>query len=266
MSVNRIRLSPTSWKVRNAAVAVGIAAVFLCSANMLELDIVKFITRLGNAGRVLSRFWAFDLSFLPEALWGMLTSVSIAVTSLFVGFIISIVMSFLAASNTTPNIYLAALIKGGVAVIRAVPFLVWILMIVVSIGFGNTSGLVGMLFPTCGFLIKSFTTSIEDKGNDSIEAMRSVGAGWFNVVVKGVLPGVIGVMLSWLSIRLESNIAESISLGMVGVGGIGLLLMRALGAYQFERITVIIVVIVAVLLLTENAVNVCKRKLINEEP
>ena len=262
-NIKHIKLSPTWTKLRNIAVVAAIIAGFLISANMLDLNIAKFLSRVQNSKTVLPRFLAFDIAFLPEAILEMLSSVAMAGSALFLGFILSIALSFLAASNTAPNKFLAALIKGAVAVIRAVPALVWILLIVVSIGFGNTSGVVGMMFPTCGYLIKSFAASIEERGTDCIEAMRSVGSGWLGIVIKGVLPGAILPMLSWSSIRLEHNIAESINLGMVGVGGIGSLLMRAIGSYNYGRISVIIVTIFGVMLLTEVAVNAFKRKLDN---
>ncbi len=261
MTEKRIILSPVLPKLRNAAVAVLAAALFILSVNMLGLDMGKFASRLGNAGKVFSQFWVFEPAAVPEVLAEMLTSLAMAVAALFWGFILSIALSFLAAANTAPSKLLAAFIKGAVAVVRAVPALVWMLMIVASIGFGNTSGMVGLMFPTCGYLIKSFTSAIEDRGSDSIEAMRAVGASWFGIVVKGVLPGVIGPLLSWTSIRLEHNIAESINLGMVGVSGIGAMLTRALGKYDYARISTIIVVIFVVMLAAEIAVNALKRKL-----
>ncbi len=265
MREKRISLSPPGSKMRLAAVAAMVAALFAFSANLLQLDLGKFIARIGNSGQVLSHFIAFDLSVIPEALLEMFTSLALAISALFAGFLLSIVLAFLAASNTAPNKYLASFIKGAVAVVRAVPALVWILMIVASIGFGNTAGMIGLMFPTCGYLIKSFAAAIEDRGMENIEAMRAVGAGWFSVVIKGVMPGVIGQLLSWTSIRLEHNIAESISLGMVGISGIGALLMRAIGKYDYGRITTLILVIFAVMLATEFAVNAMKHKLNQQE-
>ncbi|MCL2227272.1 MAG: ABC transporter permease subunit [Oscillospiraceae bacterium] len=261
MSGKHVKLSPASWKLKTAGILVAIAAVFMISFYMLDLNLVRFVERLGNAGRVLALFVAFDATVLPDAILEMLTSLAIAVAALAVGFIISIALAFLAAANTAPSKIIASIIKSMVAIIRAVPSLVWILMIVASIGFGNTAGMVALLLSTCGYLVKAFASSIEEKGSDSIEAMRAVGANWFGIVLKGVLPGVIGSFLSWTSIRFESNITESVTLGMVGVGGIGTLLMRAISQFNYGRIVAILAVIVSFMLFVELVATALRRRI-----
>jgi phosphonate transport system permease protein len=129
------------------------------------------------------------------------------------------------------------------------------LMVVASAGFGNTSGMFGLLFPTCGYLVKSFIVSIEDQGTGTIEAMKAVGANWFDITLKGVFPGALTQITAWSALRMEFNVAESVNLGMVGVSGIGALLMRTLGKYQYGSITMILFVILATMLILEFSVN-----------
>jgi phosphonate transport system permease protein len=202
-----------------------------------------------------------DFSVAGEAAAEMLSSLAIALAALSVGFFISLLLAFLAADNTAPFRPLAAFIKGAAAVVRAVPALVWLLMVVASIGFGNTAGMFGLLFPTCGYLIKSFIASIEDQGAGGIEAMRSVGANRFDIALKGVFPGAFAQIVAWSAMRIEFNVAESVNLGMVGVSGIGALLMRALNKYQYGAITMIVLVMLAAMLLIEFSVNKLREKL-----
>ncbi|MCL1999584.1 MAG: ABC transporter permease subunit [Turicibacter sp.] len=257
----RVKLTPTADKIKKITLVSTILFVFVFSAYMIDLDLVRFAERLGNAGAVLRMFADFNPAILPEAISEMLVSLALAAASLFVGFWISIALAFLAASNTAPNKIMAVVIKAVVAIIRAVPSLVWLLMIVASIGFGNTAGMVGLLLSTMGYLVKSFAAAIEEKGTDSIEALRAVGAPWLHIVVKGVLPGVVTSFLSWSSIRFEANIAESIGLGMVGVGGIGALLMRAIRGNDFGNIVAILTVIFITLLAVEIFSIVLRREI-----
>ncbi|MDR1355357.1 MAG: ABC transporter permease subunit [Propionibacteriaceae bacterium] len=260
-TAKKIQLTPLSTALKTPLIAALLVTVFVVSVMALHLDIAKFQSRLANIGKTLSHFVAFDIPTLPKALLEMLSSISLGIGALAIGSVISLALSFLAAANTTPNRFLAASIKGGIALIRAVPALVWVLMVIASIGFGNTSGLVGLLFPTCGYLIKSFIASIEDKGMGTIEALQATGAGWFEIMLFGVLPGLLTSLLSWTSMRLEHNIAESISLGMVGVSGVGSMLMRALGNYHYAEITTITVVIFVTMLTVELAVGQVRKKL-----
>lgn len=257
----RIWLAPAGQKIRNAVIAAAVVILFFTSISLLNLDIEKFIGRMQNAGTVLGKLMRINPEILPRVGLEMLTTLALALAALAAGVILSLVLSFFAAGNTAPSKLLAAFVKGAVALVRAVPALVWILMIVASIGFGNTSGMIGLMFPTCGFLIKSFVSSIEDLGTDSVEAMRTVGASWPNVILKGVMPGFLSSMITWTAIRMEHNIAESISLGMVGVGGIGAMLTKAMGKYDYGSISTIILVIFITMLLTEFLANHLKKKI-----
>jgi ABC-type phosphate/phosphonate transport system, permease component len=261
MTKGKIKISRTGDKIRALLIFVGLVAGFMISTSYLNLDITKFISRLPNVGKILKQLIAIDFQDIVAILRGMFSSIAIALMALCMGFIISILLSFLAASNIAPNRIIATFIKACVAIIRAVPALVWILMVVASIGFGNTSGMVGMIFPTMGYLTKSFIASIEEMGNNTIEAMRATGMNWLSIVTKGLLPSLIHPFSAWSAIRLEGNIAESISFGMVGVAGIGNQLMRAIGKYNYAAITTIILVIFITMFIIENLVNKFKKTL-----
>jgi ABC-type phosphate/phosphonate transport system, permease component len=255
----RIHISTKADKLRACLITVLAVALFLVCIVMLDLNLAKFAQRLGNAGNVLSHFLAIDLAKIPEAMSAMLASICIAFAALTVGAVISLLLSFFAASNIAPSRAVSVVIKSTMAIVRAVPALVWILMVVVSMGFGNVGGMVGLIFPTTGYLVKSFIASIENLGIHTIEAMRAAGANWLAIVMKGLLPSLGAPFVSWVAIRLEGNIAESINLGMVGVAGVGSLLMRAIGKYDYGAITAIILVMFATLALTELAINKLRR-------
>jgi phosphonate transport system permease protein len=241
------------------------AALFFVSAGFLDLDGGKFFGRLGNIWNVAKKLMSINFTILPEAAAAMLSSICMALASLFAGFVLSIVLSFLAAGNIAPNKHLAALIKAGAAIVRAIPALVWILMIVASMGFGATGGMVGLIFPTMGYLTKSFIASIEEMGGDVVEALRSVGASWPAIVYRGMMPALITPFLSWIALRIEANIAESVNLGLLGIAGVGNLLMGALGKYDYGSITAVIIVILAAMMLIEIFINKLKRIIKNTQ-
>lgn len=234
---------------------------FVFSVNGLGLELQKFVDRLSNIAPVLSRMATVDLSILPDAMLGMLTSLTLAFVSLCIGIVISVILSFLAASNIAPSKILAIVIKGCVAIIRAVPALVWVLMVVAGMGFGNTGGMIGLIFPVVGYLTKSFTATIEEQGTGLIEALRATGASWIDIVLKCLLPTVLPAFVSWIAIRMEGNMAESISLGMVGVSGIGSLLNRAIYQYNYGVTTTLILLIFISMFFLEIGSNYLKKKI-----
>ena len=231
--------------------AIMLTFLFAVSVYFLNLDIGRFVSRFGNARRVLSLLMSFNPSALPDIFYHLFISIALGICGLFLGFIISFMLAFLAADNIAPIRPLSWIIKGFVSVIRAIPSLVLILMVVASLGFGFTTAVVGLVFSSVGYLTKAFIASIEEQDYAVIEAKRASGAGWIQIVFHGLLSGVWNAFISWLSIRLEGNISDSISLGIVGAGGVGMLISRAVRQHNFPNITTTIVVIFAVMLLIE---------------
>ncbi len=257
----KIALSPRGTRLKWLLCGAAIVFSFVASLQLLGLEMGKFFSRLVNVPEVLARMMALDFSQLGEIFAGMGTSFALAITALMGGFVLALPLAFLSAENIAPNRIFAKALKSGIALIRAVPSIVWVLMVVASIGFGNTGGMIGLIFPVTGFLTKSFAAAIEEQGSDLIEALRSTGATWFGIVLKGLLPTVFPVFVSWLAIRLEANLAESISLGMVGVGGVGMLLSKAIKKYDYAGITTIILVIFGCMLLLELGTNYVRKKM-----
>ncbi|MEO1770096.1 MULTISPECIES: PhnE/PtxC family ABC transporter permease [Enterococcus] len=255
----KIAVSSKREKVTTLIVGLGLISLFAASLYFLKLDVKTFVSRFESAGEVVPKFFALDFSELGTIISELFVSLCMAVAGLALGFVLSIPLSFLGASNTTPHPLLAGLIKGIVGIVRAVPALIWILIVVASLGFGNTAGVVGLIFPTTGYLTKSFISSIEEQDPAIIETMKSTGAGWLQLITEGLLPGLTNPILSWTSIRLESNIAESISLGMVGAGGIGMVLTRAIGKYEYAKISTIIVVIFVTMITVELLIGQIKK-------
>jgi len=226
---------------------------------LLDLDLPRFIARLTSprTREVIPLFFAFNPSILPEVLRQLLISIALGICGLVIGCVISMILAFLAADNIAPSKPLSWIIKGIVSVIRAIPSLVLILMVVASLGLGYIAGVAGLMFSTLGYLTKAFISTIEEQDYAIIESMRATGAGWFQIVAHGLLPGVWNAFVSWISIRLEANIADSISVGLVGAGGVGMLVSRFIRQVNLPNVSTTIVVIFIAMLILE----VCTAKL-----
>lgn len=257
----KIQCTPKGTTYKYVLYAIIGIGVFIGSVTVLDLDVTKFLARLANVNEVLKRMMAFNMDILPEVAVQILVSICLAFSALLIGTILAFLLACLAAENIALYKGMGKAIKGIIAAIRAVPALVWVLMVVASIGFGNTGGMIGLIFPTVGYLTKSFASSFEEDGYDRIEALRSTGAGWINIIQYGILPQTAPKLISWIAMNFETNIASGISLGMVGVGGIGYLLNKAIQKFDYASITTIIVMIFLTMFLIEMAIQYMKRKL-----
>lgn len=261
MEMKYIRVTTKGSVIKSTLFVLAVGAILITAVNMINLDLGKFFERLENVPGVLMNMMALDLSILPTAMLEIVTSLSLAFLTLVVAVFLALFLSFLAASNIAPSRWLSIFIKGFFAVIRSVPSLVWGLMVIASLGFGNASGFLAMLFSVTGYLVKMFTGSIEDVGDDIIEAMRSTGASWLSIVYHGLLPFCITSFVAWITVRFEGNVSESISLGIIGVGGIGLLLTQAINTYNYGQTTTIVILICLLMLVIEFAMTRIKNKI-----
>lgn len=241
--MQRIPLKPLRKRVESTLITALLTAIFVVSVGVLDVDFTAFFARLDRSWMILRSFWTIDFRYFGILLEGMLISVSISFVSLGLGTAIAIVLAFLAARTIAPFRLLSSFIRGSVAVIRAVPTLVWALMIIASFGFGNIGGVFTLLLSTVGFLTKMFMASIEELGVDTIEALRATGAPWLAIVVKGLLPGAASAIITWIAIRGETSIGESINLGVIGITGIGFTLTRSIARFQYGQITLGILII-----------------------
>jgi len=228
-----------------------LGVVFIAAVKLINLDMLTFFERLENVPGVVSQMMAIDFSIVPDALLNIVTSLALAFLTLVVAIFIAMFLSFLAASNIAPNRYVANFIKGFFAIIRSVPSLVWGLMVIASLGFGNVSGFIAILISAVGYLVKTFTGSIEETGNEIIEAMKATGASWFKIVYHGLIPLCITAFVAWITVCFESNVSESIGLGIIGVGGIGLLLTQAINTYNYAQTTTIVIMICLLMVVLE---------------
>jgi len=258
---DNIRLTPIRERAVTLLVVVMAITVFVVSINLLTLDIPRFMSRLTNFPNIASLFMGINWSVIPTGLEQLLVSFALGICGLVIGGLFSFVLAFCAADNTTFFKPLAVFIKAFVSIVRAVPNLVLILMIVASIGMGYTAGVMGLTLSTIGYLTKAFISTIEEQDNHLAEAMRATGANWFQVMIHGYLPGVVTGFLAWISIRMESSVAESISLGVVGAGGIGMLLARAIRQYDFHTISTLILIIFIFMFILEIAITRFRRKI-----
>ena len=146
---------------------------------------------------------------------------------------IALVLGLAAASNLS-NKLVSNIIKIIMSIIRAVPTILWVLIFTVAIGLGPEAAVIGMLFHGVGYLVKAYSESFEEVSPGVLEALRSAGASWWQVVVHGVFKEKINEMLSWTFIRFEINfVAAVVVAGMAGSGGIGYSLFLA-GNYYFN--------------------------------
>ena len=112
-----------------------------------------------------------------EVLESLLVTFCLGALATILGMVLAFFAALLCASNIA-NPKTAALIKGIVALVRAVPTVLWVLIFAVSAGLGSVAAVVGLTFHSFAYLTKVYAESIEEIDKGTIEALKASGASF----------------------------------------------------------------------------------------
>ena len=172
---------------------------------------------------------------LNEALLQVVITFAIAFLTTIFSAILSVVLGLFAARNLGGK-RSSALIKGFVALIRAIPTVMWVLIFAIVAGLGSVAAVIGISFHSLGYLTKMFSESFEEMDGGVVEALKATGASWWAIVFQGVLPTTIRSLVAWTFMRFEINYIVALGMGAAaGAGGIGFNLFMAGNFYYNMR-------------------------------
>jgi phosphonate transport system permease protein len=199
-------------------------------------------------GRMVPPRWSY-----MDQLWGPLwDTINIATLGTLLAIILAVPVAFLAARNTTPSTLLVRPIALFIIVAsRSVNALIWALLLVAILGPGLLAGIIAIALRSIGFIGKLLYEAIEEIDPRQVEAVRATGAGPAQVLEYGILPQIMPAFAGITLFRWDINIRESTVLGLVGAGGIGLQLKASVDSLAWPQVTLIFIVILATVILSE---------------
>lgn len=246
------RTTAAQWGVWAGWLALVVATVW-CWQVMNRNTVWIFVEDAPRqAADLMSRAWPPRWSYL-DRLWAPLwDTLNIATLGTLLGIVIAAPVAFLAASNTTPSkAILRPLALLVIVASRSINSLIWALLLVAIIGPGLLAGIIAIALRSVGFIGKLLYEAIEEVDEKQVEAVRATGASGIQVMDYAVVPQIMPAFAGISVFRWDINIRESTILGLVGAGGIGMQLESSLARLAWSEITVIFVVILATVVLSE---------------
>ena len=132
------------------------------------------------------------------------------------------------------------LVRGLFAVSRAVPELVWAMILVFVFTQGTLPGVIALAIHNGGILGKLGSEIVEGLDTRPMRALRSTGAGRAQVLLYGVLPEALPKFITYLFYRWEVIIRTTIVVGFVAAGGLGTEFRLAMSHFKFTEVTLIL--------------------------
>jgi len=251
-------------KIKVSARSKSSAAIKITVLVLLGLTVFGFLTFdykdiifaeavAGTLSNIKVMFGQPRLSHMtfPSALNALLITFALGALATIIGAIIAFFGALLCARNISSAIT-GNIVRSFVALIRAVPTILWVLIFTIAAGLGSVAAVVGLTFHSAGHLIKVYSESIEEMDIGVIEALKASGASYWQIVFQAILPASISYMTAWTFLRFEINFNVALAIGAAaGAGGIGFDLFMA-GNFYFDLrelgfITLIVVAAAVVL-------------------
>ena len=220
-----------------------------------------------NAGSFLFRMAGMGLeetpAFLqPEQWWatGNLAYKTLAMSVLAIGIAgAGAFLTFMFAARTLSNGDLGGkpsragaalyfILRIFYAFTRAVPELVWALLIVFFLSPGILPGAIALGIHNLGIVGRLAAEVVEDMDPAPSRALRSSGAGMFQVFLYAVLPQTLPHFITYLLYRWEVVIRTTVVVGFVGAGGLGQEFRLSLSFFHYDQVTLIILWYLALVL------------------
>jgi phosphonate transport system permease protein len=256
------RFTPAQ-RLARFSVHLAIVAAVVASVRSVEV-IPEFLADAPEqVVDLLTRMWPPDFAHYPDEVHAaLMETIHIASLGTLLALVLALPVGVLAAHNLVPFTPVNLAAKLVLVSSRSVNSLVWALLFVGIFGPGALAGTLAIAFRSIGFVGKLFGEALEEAQKGPIEALAAAGAPWSSRLTFGYWPQVKPAFWSIALFRWDINVRESAVLGLVGAGGIGMALDSALNLFQWPRVAVILLAIMAVVVIAEVVVTHVRRRVI----
>jgi phosphonate transport system permease protein len=197
---------------------------------------------LASSLSLLRGFLPPDLSlhYLIALAGPALESIGMTAAAMLLAFLISLPLGLYIGVRAAGSRAVQAVLSG----IRAIPDLTLAIFCVIFVGVGPAAGMIAMAIFYTAAVAKIFGDLFRTAPPGPLEALRATGASPRQVAVFGMVPLKLRDLLTYGSYEFESAIRASVIVGAVGGGGLGAELVGTLNAFDFQRTTTLLLVLV----------------------
>jgi phosphonate transport system permease protein len=207
-----------------------------------------------HTARVLARMWPPYLSqkqvFALPSLIGQTLAIALGGTALAVVF--ALPLGLLAARNFGPG-FLHFPARRFLEFLRAVPEVVWGLLLVCAAVIGPRAGMLALALHSTGVFGKLYAESIENVTAEPVMALEATGGARTAIAGFGLMPLAFPPMAIHTLFRFEWNIRAAAIVGMIGAGGIGQALYNSQQLMFYDQTLAYVLITCALVLVVDFA-------------
>ncbi|WP_436296077.1 PhnE/PtxC family ABC transporter permease [Variovorax sp. LjRoot175] len=141
--------------------------------------------------------------------------------------------------------------RGVLTLLRAIPEVVWALVLVRALGLGPAAGVLALAITYGGMLGKVYAEILESGDTRPARALLEAGSGRVAALFYALLPGAAQELVSYTIYRWECAVRASVVMGFVGAGGLGQLMDQSMKMLNGGEASSILIVFLLLVLLAD---------------
>jgi phosphonate transport system permease protein len=265
-----LELTRPAWMKPGAMLAIGLFAVVVYAWSVVSLGLHD------PAGRPVVRGLGSFLSALvpnsfaqvaaipwPTLLASLVETLQMSLIGTTLGLAVAYPLSAIAARNTGSRL-IGGAVRQMLNAIRTVPALIWALLFVAAVGFGQLAGVLALTLYSIGYLTKFFYESFENAPTGPQAALKEIGASGPQRFLRAVGPASVPAAVASGLFMFEYNVRSASVLGIVDAGGIGYHIKFYLDMRQFPAALACLVLIFGVVVVLDALSSRVRRRLLPE--
>lgn len=253
-SLDSVGINPP-WSTGRLQRFAGIAlliALIVGASIVVDLSPKQFFEGLKSLPDTAALFIPPSDGGMAEDLFlALFDTLKIAFAATFIGAVLAVPIGIFAARNVVANRAVHGFFRILIVVVRGIPELILAIIFVVISGLGAVAGTLALSLGAVGLLSKLVADSLEETDTAVQEAIRTSGASESQIFFSATLRQAAPAFVAHTLYLLDTNIRSATLLGVVGAGGIGFQLLNASRVNQFDVVTYILILMVAVVLVVE---------------
>jgi phosphonate transport system permease protein len=239
-----------------------LAVLTVGSIIITRYDVLKGFTSIAKAfiwG--ITNFYpdAASMLKLTDILLKLRETVLMSIASTTVAAVLAIPLALAGSRTTRMNGLMSIASRGIASLFRNIPLVAWAMVLMLAFSQNPLTGFLALFFGSLGFLTRAFMETIDEVGNNPVEAVQATGAGYFHVIFQAVLPSSMPQMISWLLYMIETNIRNATLVGILTGTGIGFSFDLYYKRLDYHTASLVVILIIITVIAIEFISNKIRR-------
>ncbi|MBF4762462.1 ABC transporter permease [Nocardioides islandensis] len=171
---------------------------------------------------ICGRYWS---DYRPELTDATVQHLWITVVSVLVGLVAAVPLALLARRNPTVE----SLVVGGTTIIYTIPSLALFSLLLPFTGLSPTTVIIGLALYSLTILVRNVLAGLRAVPDEVVEAARGMGYSRVRLLTRVELPLALPIIMAGLRVAAVSTVALATIGAIVSYGGLGNLLLQAVG-------------------------------------